>query len=181
MKRKSILALLLSTLISCSMFVGCGPNNTSDNVNNNEKNNMEETGENVKEDVEDLGNDVKDTTKNAGESIKYTAINFKDDIVNAGQELKDAVTGNEKNYFSGKETDYMVGNDYVRVYEYEDINKANEDIKRISENGMTIEGSTADYTRKPYYYRKGNTLVVYEGNDPAYVKQFKDTLGEPIR
>lgn len=177
MKRKSILALLLATMLSCSMFIGCGYKNTSDNS----KTNMKEAGENVKEDVKDLGNNVKDATKDAGETIKYTAINFKDDVVNAGHEVKDAVNGSKKDYFSGTETDYMVGNDYVRVYEYDHSNKIDEDIKRISDDGMTIEGASVDYTAKPYYYKKGNTLVVYEGNDPTYVNQFKETLGEPIK
>ncbi|MDR5588196.1 MULTISPECIES: YtxH domain-containing protein [Clostridium] len=176
MKRKSILALLLATLLSCSMFIGCGSNNSDDS-----KTNMKEAGENVKEDVKDLGNNVKDATKDAGETIKYTAINFKDDVVNAGNELKDAVNGSKKDYFSGTETDYMVGNDYVRVYEYDDSNKIDEDIKRISDDGMKIEGATVDYKTKPNYYKKGNTLVVYEGNDPTYVAQFKETLGNPIR
>ncbi|NFG24220.1 YtxH domain-containing protein [Clostridium botulinum] len=176
MKKKSILALLMATLISCSMFIGCGSNNSND-----AKTDMKEAGENVKEDVKDLGNNVKDATKDVGETIKYTAINFKDDVVNAGHELKDAVDGSKKDYFKGTETDYMVENDYVRVYEYDDSNKLDEDIKRISTDGMTVEGANVDYAAKPYYYKKGNTLIVYEGNNPTYVNQFKETLGEPIR
>ncbi|WP_315081713.1 YtxH domain-containing protein [uncultured Clostridium sp.] len=177
MKRKSILAVLMATLLSCSMFIGCGYKNTS----NNTKTNMKGAGETVKEDTKDLGKNVTDTTKNVGETVKYTAINFKDDVVNAGHELKASVNGEKKNHFSGTETDYMVGNDYVRVYEYDNANKIEQDVKKISTDGMAIEGANVNYTAKPYYYKKGNTLVVYEGNDPAYVTQFKETLGEPIR
>lgn len=174
MKKKSILTLFFIALISSCTFISCG-------FNNDNKADMKKAGENVKEDAGNLEEDMKNTAENVGETIKYTAMNFKDDVINAGRELKDAIKNNKKDYFHGNETDYMVGKDYIRVYEYDDSNKIESDIKRISNDGLTIDGSSEKYNTKPYYYKKGNTLFVYEGNDPNYISTFKDLLGNPLR
>lgn len=34
---------------------------------------------------------------------------------------------------------------------------------------MTIKGASANFKSTPYYYTKGNTLIIYEGNDNTYV------------
>ena len=73
-----------------------------------------------------------------------------------------------------------MGNDVVRVYEYNSANELQADIDRISQNGLTINGTDANYTRKPYYYRKGNSLIMYEGDEPAYTDYFKTTYGNTL-
>lgn len=166
MKRKSVLALALLVMLSSSTFISCKTST---------KNNVQKTSEDVKK----VGEDVKEGAKDVGENIKYTAINFKDDIVNAGYEIKEAVEG-KKAYFTGNETVYKLGNDYVYVYEYDSSDKLDADIKTISKDGMTINGKTMNFKTKPYYFRKGNTLIVYEGNDSKYVENLKKLYGNPI-
>ena len=176
MKRKSILALILIVLIS---LIGCGKNSSETNTQNDSTNKVVEDTTKAKEDVKNTVEDVKDNLETAGESLKYTAMNFKDDIVKAGYNLKDSANTN-KDYFIGSETDYLMGNDVVRVYEYNSATDLEEDIKRIAPNGLTINGTDANYTRKPHYYKKGNSLIVYEGNEPAYVDEFKTMYGNPL-
>ncbi|MBW6409540.1 YtxH domain-containing protein [Clostridium weizhouense] len=171
MKKNSVLALALLVMLSSSAIVSC-KNSTTDNI----KNNTEKTSEDVKK----VGEDIKEEAKDVGENIKYTAINFKDDIVNAGYDIKEYAEG-KKAYFTGKETNYKVGNDSVYVYEYDSADKIEEDIKNISENGLTINGKTTNFTTKPYYYRKGNTLIMYEGNESKYIDNFKKLYGDSIR
>jgi len=185
MKRKFVIALALFTLLSSTPLIyGCGTddtnnptNNTEDTANKNQdgvKDDMEKVGEGVKESAEG----IVDGAKDVGRDIKYTAINFKDDIVNAGHNLKEsAETHWDK--FTGKETDYYAGDDLVRVYEYDSKDALDKDVARISSNGLSIDGE-AVYKEKPYYYTKGNTLIIYEGKDQTYVDEFNTRYGNPI-
>lgn len=173
MKRKSILALISSAIIIFSIsLVGCGNNSAGTN----------KAGDDVttKEDIKNTADAVKDNAEAAGDSLKYTAMNLKDDIVKAGYSVTDPTADSKKDYFKGSETDYMMGNDVIRVYEYTSAADLEGDINRIAPNGLTINGTKANYTRKPYYYRKGNSLIVYEGNEPAYVDEFKTMYGNPV-
>lgn len=188
MKRKSILALALIATLSISTFIsGCGKSSTNNSANNAanqaggsaNKDGVGDGTNNIVNDVKDGAEAVKDGVGRVGNDIKYTAIDFKNDIVNAGHEIKESMD-NKKAHFTGTETDYMLGNDQVRVYEYDSVDKLNADIATISSDGMTINGKDVGYTSKPYYYSKGNTLIVYEGSDPAYIDHFNNTYGATI-
>ena len=159
MKRKSILAAIIIVAIS---LVGCtGNSKTGNNATGN------------------TNNDITNSTGSINNSLNYTAASFRDDVTNAGYKLKDSAN-TKKNYFSGNETDYLMGNDMVRIYEYNSANDLQTDVNRISQNGLTISGTDANYTRKPYYYRKGNSLIMYEGNEPAYTDNFKTLYGNTL-
>lgn len=207
MKRKSILALILVAVVVVSLsLVGCGRNySRSKTGNNSTRNNAtgtpntgtdgtagNGTGGSATSGSGTIGNGTSGTnrdgtTNNAtgnnsqgmNNSLKYGATNFRDDIVNAGYNLKEAAN-RTKNYFKGNETDYLAGKDVVRVYEYNSAQDLEGDIKRISQDGLKINGTDANYTTKPNYYRKGNSLIVYEGNDPSYVNHFKKMYGNTL-
>lgn len=177
MKRKSILALALFTLLSASALItGCGNSNNSGNT---AKENIQQGANDVTEGVKEGAKGVKEGVENIGENVKYTAIDFKNDISKAGHELKDSADTN-KDYFAGRETDYLLGNDIVRVYEYDSADKLNAAVKTISTDGMTINGKNVGFKTKPYYYTKGNSLIVYEGSDPAYINHFNTVYGSTI-
>ena len=176
MKRKSILALIIIVSIS---LVGCGNNSSKTNTKNDSTSKVVEDTNKTKEDVKNTAENVKDNVEQAGDSLKYTAQNLKDDIVKAGYNLKES-NNTQKDYFKGSETDYLLGNDVIRVYEYNSPTDLEGDINRIAPNGLTINGTNANYTKKPYYYRKGNSLIMYEGNEPAYVDELKTMYGNPI-
>lgn len=186
MKRKSILALALIATLSISTFIsGCGNSSDTNSTGNTEevvdedRDGVEDKDNNIANDVKNGTESVKDGAEGMGNDIKYGAMDFKNDIVNAGHEIKESMD-NKKGYFTGTETGYMLGNDMVHVYEYDSVDKLNEDIETISSDGMTINGKDVGYTNKPYYYTKGNTLIVYEGSDPAYVDYFNNTYGNPL-
>lgn len=176
MKRKSIFALIL---IMSILLVGCSNNSSKTNTANDTTNKVVEDSNKAKNDIKNTADDVKDNVEAAGNSLKYTAQNVKDDIIKAGYKLKDSAN-TKKDYFKGNETDYIMGNDVVRVYEYNSTTDLGKDIKRISPDGLSINGTDANYTTKPYYYKKGNALIVYEGNEPAYVDEFKIMYGNTI-
>jgi len=122
---------------------------------------------------------TRDRLKATADSIRYSAANFADDFRNLGYNLTESANTN-KNYFKGNETDYLLGGDVVRLYEYSSPTELEGDINRIAPDGMTINGTDANYTRRPYYYRKGNTLIMYEGNEPAYIDEFRNNYGNAI-
>lgn len=169
MKRKFILTAIIIVAIS---LVGCSGNSkTGNNATGNPNTAYNATG--------NTNNDITNSAGSISDSLKYTAKNFKDDVINAGYKLKDSIN-TKKNYFSGNETDYMMGNDIVRVYEYNSANDLQTDVNRISQNGLTISGTDASFTRMPNYYRKGNSLIMYEGNEPAYTDHFKTMYGNTL-
>ncbi len=118
----------------------------------------------------------------ATDTMKYGPENFKNDISNAGYKLIELPNA-KVDYFKGSETDYKLGGDIVRIYEYNTVGDLDADINRISPDGLTINGTKANYTasNKPHYYRKGNTLIVYEGNEPAYIDEFGRLYGNTLR
>lgn len=225
MKRKSILALILVTIVVVSLsLVGCGRNysrtKTGNNATGNNATGTPNTGTDGDEGIGTggsgtsgsdtsgsgssgsgtsgsgaIGNGTSGTNANGtannatgaagnnsqgmSNSLQYGATNFRDDVVNAGYNLQEAANRTE-NYFKGNETDYLAGNDVVRVYEYNSAQDLEGDIERISENGLTINGTDANYTTKPNYYRKGNSLIVYEGNEPSYVNYFNTMYGNTL-
>lgn len=181
MKRKSILALILfSVLINSTLLDGCKNTTMRPRTGtNNNTTNQQGTGESANRNSANINNTTGNTADRAADTTNYTAMNFRDDFAKAGYKLKDSAN-TAKNYFTGNETDYMAGNDIVRVYEYGSPKDLDGDLKKISKNGLTINGTNANYTRAPYYYRKGNSLIVYEGNEPSYVNQFNSMYGSPL-
>lgn len=216
MKRRSILALILTLLLIASIsIVGCGRqitpgdgvrgNNFSTGAENDTDGNTGGTaggttgengaggtsdgvGGNTQGNMFGGGNDnargatdaTKDRLEATADSIRYGSANFANDIRNAGYDATES-TDNRSNYFTGNETDYMLGGDVVRLYEYNSAADLEGDINRIAPDGMTINGTNANYNSRPYYYRKGNTLIVYEGNEPAFINEFRNIYGDPLR
>lgn len=181
MKRKSIFLIIMAAILIFSISIlGCKRYNTPYN-NNYTGNNFTTTPDNNDNNnaVKNAADAAKDKVDDASNSLKYTAMNFKDDIKNAGYKLKDSLN-TKKDYFKGNETDYLMGNDLVRVYEYNSKADLENDINRIAPDGLTVRGTNAKYTTRPYYYRRGNSLVVYEGNEPAYIDEFRNIYGNPI-
>lgn len=204
MKRKSILAAIIIVAISLAGCSGTSETGDNDTGNPNTANNAtgNTNGNNSSDGMDSTGNpnstnnstgntdatnnatgNTNNTITNSADSINnalsYTATNFRDDFTNAGYKLKES-TDTNKNYFSGNETDYLIGNDIARVYEYNSANDLETDVNRISQDGLTINGTDANYTRKPYYYRNGNSLIIYEGNEPAYTDHFKTMYGNTL-
>jgi hypothetical protein len=183
MKRRSNLALIGAAFIVASLsLVECGNvSRTRTGTGNNAANNMQDginnSGRNTTQNAVDS---ARNATNAAGNSLAYTAQNFKDDITKAGYTVTDWAN-NTKNYFKGKETDYRLGGDAVRLYEYNSAADLEGDMNRISPNGMTINGTNAKFITSPYYYRKGNTLIMYEGKEPAYIDEFNRVYGNALR
>lgn len=184
MKRKSTIVLIIATFIVASLsIVGCknvSRNGTVNDAGNNATNNIQNTIDSPNPYTRNAADTARDTVDTAEDSLRYTAQNFRDDITNAGYAVTD-LANNTKNYFSGKETDYNLGGEVIRLYEYNSATDLEGDINRIAPNGMTINGTNANYETKPYYYRKGNTLIVYEGKEPRFIDQLNNVYGKTLR
>ena len=184
MNRKSILSLTLTAMLGLSVLIsGCGNNtsngNTTDNGNTaTEK--LEDSADKAGDAVKNGAEADKEGVEGVGEAIKYTAIDVKNDIVNAGRDIKDSLD-THKDYFSttATETDYLANGDIVRVYEFNSSKDADEAASKISSDGLSINGESI-YTTKPHYYRKGDTIIIYEGSDDAYITEFNNLYGNPI-
>lgn len=185
MKSKTILALTLSAVLSFSVLItGCGNknnttnNNTANDTGNTATDKLNESADKAGDAVKNGAEAVKDGVEGVGEAVKYTAIDVKNDLVNAGRDIKDS-TDTKKDYFTATETDYLANNDLIRIYEFDNSKDADAAVSKISSDGLSINGN-AVYTTKPHYYRKGNTLVIYEGSDNAYVTELNNLYGNPI-
>lgn len=210
MRRKSIVAFMLfSILLSSISLSGCGDIrdhlrnrtnftrlDTTDGTNNGINNPNGGNSANLQDRTNAGGSSTGANgtgTNNTGstngtnnmqfgtDTMKYGPENFKNDISNAGYKLIELPNA-KVDYFKGSETDYKLGGDTVRFYEYNTVRDLDEDINRISSDGLTINGTKA-YTasNKPHCYRKGNSLIVYEGNEPAYIDEFGRLYGNTLR
>ncbi|EKQ54414.1 MULTISPECIES: hypothetical protein [unclassified Clostridium] len=158
-----------------------GTTNNNANTNAGDVNNTNsDTNTNNGANNNNISDATRDRIKATADSIRYSASNFTNDIKNAGYNVTESAN-TKKNYFKGNETDYLLGGDVVRLYEYNSPAELEGDMNRISPNGLTINGTDANYTRRPYYYRKGNTLIVYEGNEPAYIDEFRNMYGNTLK
>ncbi|GEA33393.1 hypothetical protein [Clostridium diolis] len=147
--------------------------------NTNQNNAVGDTNQN------NVAGSTSDTTRDrtglTTNDTTYRAADFKNDFTNAGYDIKESTNTNKNDYFKGNETDYLLGGDVVRIYEYNSPTELEWAINRIVPNGMNASSNNANSNTSPYYYRKGNTLIVYEGKEPAYVDEFGKMYGNTLR
>ncbi|NRT75764.1 hypothetical protein [Clostridium beijerinckii] len=147
--------------------------------NTNQNNTVGDTNQN------NVAGSTSDTTRDrtglTTNDTTYRAADFKNDFTNAGYDVKESTNTNKNDYFKGNETDYLLGGDVVRIYEYNSPTELEWAINRIVPNGMNASSNNANNNASPYYYRKGNTLIVYEGKEPAYVDEFGKMYGNTLR
>ncbi|MBC2457637.1 hypothetical protein [Clostridium beijerinckii] len=147
--------------------------------NTNQNNAVGDTNQN------NVAGSTSDTTRDrtglTTNDTTYRAADFKNDFTNAGYDIKESTNTNKNDYFKGNETDYLLGGDVVRIYEYNSPTELEWAINRIVPNGMNASSNNANNNASPYYYRKGNTLIVYEGKEPAYVDEFGKMYGNTLR
>lgn len=147
--------------------------------NTNQNNAVGDTNQN------NVAGSTSDTTRDrtglTTNDTTYRAADFKNDFTNAGYDVKESTNTNKNDYFKGNETDYLLGGDVVRIYEYNSPTELEWAINRIVPNGMNASSNNANNNASPYYYRKGNTLIVYEGKEPAYVDEFGKMYGNTLR
>ena len=156
-----------------------GTGNGTTGGNTNQNNAVGDTNQNnVAGSTSDATRDRTGLTTN---DTTYRAADFKNDFTNAGYDVKESTNTNKNDYFKGNETDYLLGGDVVRIYEYNSPTELEWAINRIAPNGMNASSNNANSNTSPYYYRKGNTLIVYEGKEPAYVDEFGKMYGNTLR
>jgi hypothetical protein len=113
---------------------------------------------------------------NAGTSISDLA-SLVDGLVAAGvtAETGDDVT---QQFFSPTGQIIRVNGEDVQVFEYESAEAAEEEAALVSEDGSSIGTTMVTWVNTPHFYRAGNLIVLYVGENEAVVDALESLLGE---
>ncbi|WPC40149.1 hypothetical protein [Clostridium sp. JS66] len=99
----------------------------------------------------------------------------------------------EKNYsfkIQDAENDFLpttrkrmiIGSEVIEIYLYNSNKEAEDDAKRIHSDGCGYRGSTrsvdVDWISYPHFYKKGNIIVQYVGENEKIISDLKDIFGE---
>lgn len=185
MNRKRILPLVLAALLTASVsFVGCG-NNDGNTTTNDGKNTVEDVGKNATDATKDSGENLKNATNNLWDNVTDTTMDLgandvKEQLKEKGLKLTEEDT--KTNYFSVEGKTYNLNGDKIFIYEYEKNNtdKLKEDINKISADAKTINGKAVNWNKTPHLYKKGRTVVIYDGEDSDTLTTLKEVLGNPV-
>jgi hypothetical protein len=94
-------------------------------------------------------------------------------------EIKDV----EKHFLSGKRQILKLKDDQIDIYLYSNSEDMENDSNRVdsggcsysaAEEGKSVEISWASY---PHFYKKGNIIVQYVGENKKIISDLKDALG----
>lgn len=113
-------------------------------------------------------------------STDFTLDNFIDEMNSKGYDLK--VKDVEKDVLSG--TRKRTYNDKLifDVYLYENNKSMESDSKNLSNDGSKYENSktsvVVDWSNTPHFYKKGNIIVQYIGEDEKIISDLQSILGE---
>jgi hypothetical protein len=102
-------------------------------------------------------------------------------IQNAGMPIVKADAMNS-DFFSGKPYGLVIKGERISIFEYPTSEDAQNEAKRISSQGDTIQGhqgnvAAIDWVSTPHFYRAGRLLVLYIGVKPPVVSLLKSILG----
>lgn len=80
-------------------------------------------------------------------------------------------------FFAASGQEIHVNNDTVQVYQYPDANSAKADADKISDNGMSVGGTSMSWAGPPHFFQKDNLLVLYVGTNAQTIGTLESTLG----
>jgi len=85
----------------------------------------------------------------------------------------------EQPFLSVKGRVYEVRGGDLQVYSYPTEAAAQADASKISPEGQ-IEGTMVHWMAPPHFYRRGDTLAIYVGNDAGTLSTLDRVLGPPF-
>lgn len=88
-----------------------------------------------------------------------------------------------ENYFLPTTTKRMIiGSEGIDIYLYNSNKEVEDDAKRIHSDGFGYRGSTRsveiDWISYPHFYKKGNIIVQYVGENKKIISDLKDIFGQ---
>ncbi|ACD23231.1 MULTISPECIES: hypothetical protein [Clostridium] len=159
MKKKSILALALMTLMSTSIFmIGCsGSNNGA--TGNRANNATSKINQGINE---------------VGQEFHFDTATFVDNIKGSGYDITN-YSVEENLPGSAVATSYSLGNDKVYVYQYNTRNDLHQDIMTLAE--LKKNGINDEFSNVSHYYKQGKLLIRYEGTNSENLSHFDKSFG----
>lgn len=87
-------------------------------------------------------------------------------------------SANQENnmFLKGSLTAIKIGTDIISVYEYKDNQQMETDSRRISSDGSRVGNAMVDWINTPHFYKNGNIIVNYVGNNNKLIEALKKLL-----
>lgn len=183
MKKKSIV-VLLSLMVITSVFVSC---TTTEKVVEDTKNVVEKGTEMTKDAIEKAKEMITgDSTtgkvvENYNDNKKvsdYNLENLKKDIEGKGYKVE--IWAKDKDFFDAPKFEVKINDNKISVYDYEEISTLEKDMSGITENGLVVSGTKVKWIKAPHYYKKGELLVIYDGDNNEVISVLNETMGNEI-
>ncbi|MBU3087472.1 hypothetical protein [Clostridium gasigenes] len=172
MKKRVVISLLtLATIIT--VFVSCSTNEKSiDNTKN-----IVEKGKEMITGDETTGKTVKNYSDNKKVS-DYNLENFKLDMESKNYRVE--IIAKDKDFFDAPKFEVEIGEDKVSAYDYEELSTLEKDTSAITEKGLVINGTKSSWNKTPHYYKKGELLIIYDGDDIKIINSLYEILGSEL-
>lgn len=81
-------------------------------------------------------------------------------------------------FFSTPASIMNINGEGVQVFEFRQLLAAEKEAMRVSPDGMTIGASKPSWRAPPHFFRSGQMIVLYVGNEPTNLKLLQDALGK---
>lgn len=183
MKKKAIISFL-SLAITASIFMSC---TTSKKVVDDTKNAVEK-GADMTKDALEKGKEMITGDMTEGKVVEnysdnkkvsdYNLENFKSDIEEKGYKVE--IIAKDKDFFDAPKFEVKIGDHKVSAYDYEEMSTLEKDTSDITENGLVVSGTRVSWNKTPHYYKKGELLVIYDGDDTETINSLNEVLGSEL-
>lgn len=86
----------------------------------------------------------------------------------------------DDSFFVSPEQIISVNGEQVQVYEFQGTEDVEDAAASVSGGGTIIGTTTVDWAATPHFYRSGNLIAIYAGEQEDVLSLLSATLGEPF-
>ena len=97
----------------------------------------------------------------------------------AGANVESAPSVNQP-FFTYEQISITVDGQTVHIFEYGSDQEASDDAALVAPNGGSIGTSMMSWVAQPHFYRAGNLIVLYVGNDNGVTEVLETVVGAPF-
>lgn len=83
-----------------------------------------------------------------------------------------------KGILTGNLTRLSISGITIGIYEYKSGQEMEQDAKTISTDGSMIGNAIYDWTGKPHFYKGGNVIVTYIGDNKVIIEKIENIMGK---
>lgn len=85
---------------------------------------------------------------------------------------------NGKGILTGKLTRIDINGDTIGMYEYKNNLEMEQDAKTIRADGSMIGNTIYEWKAKPHFYKRGNIIVTYFGDNKEIINKIESLIGK---